>query len=677
MLRLLLPLAAGIAWQWYSPFPALMLWKCGAGVIVLLIAFHFLPPDKKFQWLPLSGGLFYFLFFIAGGLLVNEHDIRNDKAWIGHFEGATLVQLRLEEPLVEKTNSYKVVASVQQVYEREKWTIAKGKVILYLKKEKAAKDLSYGSQVLISKPLLPISNAGNPGSFDYKRYNLFQGITHQVYLTQNDLVVLPLKDVLHAKKLIYESRAAIIQIIKLYITGTKESGLAEALMIGYKQDLDKELVESYTNTGVVHIIAISGLHLGIIYMLLLFITKPLHRKNMHWTRFLVIVAGLWSFSLLAGAQPSVLRSALMFSCMALSTVLRRRNTIYNTMALSAFLLLCADPFWLWNLGFQLSYCAVLSILIFFRPIYHWFYFPNKLIQFFWQLAAVSIAAQILTLPLSIYHFHQFPLLFLLANLVAVPLATLVFTGCILLCIASFIPFLAHYIAIVLTFMIRFMNLHIERLNEVSFAVWEDLLINTEQTILLYLCIAGAAIAIFHKYKRMWWLALGCVLIFIAIRSYTFIQSATQQKLIVYNVPRLQAIDVLNGHQVHFIGSPLLTQDDFLYNFHIRPSRIIHRSHIVKTGVSAKAFQISNRKILIIDTTLQLRAATARQRIDLLVLSGNPKLYLQKVQDVFDIRQVVIDGSVPAWKAKLWKADAAKLLIPCHHVVEKGAFVMNL
>jgi competence protein ComEC len=347
------------------------------------------------------------------------------------------------------------------------------------------------------------------------------------------------------------------------------------------------------------------------------------------------------------------------------------------MALSAFLLLCADPFWLWNLGFQLSYCAVLSILIFFRPIYHWFYFPNKLIQFFWQLAAVSIAAQILTLPLSIYHFHQFPLLFLLANLVAVPLATLVLTGCILLCIASFIPFLAHYIGFVLTFMIRFMNLHIERLDKVSFAVWEDLLINTEQTILLYLCIAGAAIAIFHKYKRMWWLALGCVLIFIAIRSYTFIQSATQQKLIVYNVPRLQAIDVLNGHQVHFIGSPLLTQDDFLYNFHIRPSRIIHRSHIVKTCVSAKAFQISNRKILIIDTTLQLRAATARQSIDLLVLSGNPKLYLQKVQDAFDIRQVVIDGSVPAWKAKLWKADAARLLIPCHHVVEKGAFVMNL
>jgi competence protein ComEC len=676
MLRLLLPFISGILVQWYLHFSIAWLWQCGIVFSVLLFAFLLMPVHKKFQWLPLSGILLQALFLIAGGLLVYAHDIRNDEAWIGHFPEATLVQLKLEEPLSEKPNSYKALASVQYAYQNEIWKPAKGKVILYLKKKEIDTALSYGSQVMISLRLQEIRNADNPGSFDYKRYSLFQGITHQVYLTRNDLVVLPRKESGYMKKQIYASRDLIIHILRQYITGVKESGLAEALMIGYKQDLDKELVEAYSNTGVVHIIAISGLHLGIIYMMLLFITRPLQRKHMHWIRFLILIAGLWGFSLLAGAQPSVLRSAVMFSCMALSTVLHRRNSIYNTMALSAFLLLCADPFWLWNLGFQLSYCAVLSILLFFRPIYHWFYFPNRSIQFLWQLAAVSIAAQILTLPISIYHFHQFPLLFLLANLVAVPLATIVLIGCILLCFTSFIPWLASFVGYILTFLIRFMNLHIERLDEVSFAVWEDLHIDIGQMILLYLSIAAIAIGLLHKNKRMWWVAIGCGLIFFALRSYSFIHTAAQQKLIVYNVPKLQAIDLVDGHQVRFIGSPLLTNDDFLYNFHIRPSRILHRTQDVVNISNNKALQWQGRKILIVDTTVQVHAGSVKQRMDLLILSGNPRLYLDTFQNAFDIGQLVIDGAVPAWKAKLWKADAARLSIPCHHVVEKGAFVMN-
>ena len=193
------------------------------------------------------------------------------------------------------------------------------------------------------------------------------------------------------------------------IKGDKELGLAEALLIGYKDDLDKTLVQSYTNTGVVHIIAISGLHLGLIYWLLVQLLKPLQRrKYMKWLRPVIIILGLWLFSLLAGAQPSILRSAVMFTCIVIGETIAKKTSIYNSLALSAFGLLCWNPYWLWDVGFQLSYSAVLSIIIFMRPVYNLLYVKNKILDFFWKINAVTIAAQILTLPLSIYHFHQFP-----------------------------------------------------------------------------------------------------------------------------------------------------------------------------------------------------------------------------------------------------------------------------
>ena len=161
-------------------------------------------------------------------------------------------------------------------------------------------------------------------------------------------------------------------------------GLAEALLIGYKDDLDKTLVQSYSNTGVVHVIAISGLHLGLIYWLLLMLFKPLQKRKLKWLRPVFILTGLWLFSLLAGAQPSVLRSAVMFTCIVLGDSFARKSSIYNTLALSALLLLCINPYWLWDVGFQLSYAAVLSIVIFMQPIYNWFYIKNKVLGFYME-----------------------------------------------------------------------------------------------------------------------------------------------------------------------------------------------------------------------------------------------------------------------------------------------------
>jgi ComEC/Rec2-related protein len=245
--------------------------------------------------------------------------------------------------------------------------------------------------------LQEIKNAGNPGGFDYKRYSLFQGITHQAFLKKEGLLSWIKRSNRYLAGILFPIRKKVLSVLRTNVPGEKELGLAEALLIGYKDDLDKNLVQSYTNRRCSyyrHFRIAPGTDILVICQLL----KPLKRKKISkWLNPVIIISGLWLFSLLAGGQPSVLRSALMFSCIVLAGSLSRKTSIYNTLAFSAFVLLCINPYWLWDVGFQLSYVAVLSIMIFMKPIYNLFFIKNKILDFIWKLNAVSIAAQLLTL----------------------------------------------------------------------------------------------------------------------------------------------------------------------------------------------------------------------------------------------------------------------------------------
>ncbi|MEO7393950.1 MAG: ComEC/Rec2 family competence protein, partial [Chitinophagaceae bacterium] len=607
----------------------------------------------------------------------------NNKQWIGNFykEKDGLI-VTLDEPPVEKTKSIKANATARYLLQNEKEIPAKGKIILYFKKDSLLPQLTYGTQIIFKKQLQEIKNAGNPGGFDYKRYSLFQGITHQVYLKPEEFIVLNEKKENSLDKFIYSSRERVLNILRKNIKGEKELGLAEALLIGYKDDLDQSLVQSYTNTGVVHIIAISGLHLGLIYWLLALLLKPLQkRKKVKWLRPVLIITGLWLFSLLAGAQPSILRSAVMFTCIVLGDSLARKTSIYNTMAVSALILLCINPYWLWDVGFQLSYAAVLSIIIFMRPIYNWFYIKNKILDFIWKLNAVTLAAQILTIPLSIYHFHQFPNLFILTNFLAVPLSSIILLGEILLCVISVIPSIALLIGKLLSWLIWIMNTYVERIEAIKFSLWDGLQINILQTLLLFFFATGVSYWLMEKSKTALKFGLFTLLGFAAVRSYSFIMANRQHKIIVYNVPQKKAIDILNGRNYLFIGDSDLLSNDFARNFHLKPSRILYRVEAVDTiaevAVTENYINYLGKHILLIDKPISFTPLQSKPKIDLLIISKNPKIYMRKLAASLDIKQVVFDGSVPAWKTNYWKKDCDSLHIPWHDAAVKGAFVMNL
>ncbi|HEV7333430.1 MAG TPA: ComEC/Rec2 family competence protein [Flavisolibacter sp.] len=676
--RLLLALAAGILLQWYVAVPLktiLLLFTCSA---LLVVGFGFTTVGLRYRLRALQGFALTLLVASCGSVVVWLNDVRNHSHWAGHhYQKGDFVAVTLQEPLVEKANSYKALATVDAVYHNRASKKATGEIILYFRKDSFPPGAGYGSRLLVSAPLQAIRNAGNPGSFDYKTYSLFQGITHQVYLTPQDYVVQPGIDQNSIKTFIFRSRSWVVATLKKYIPGEKEQGLAEALLIGYKDDLDKNLVQAYSNTGVVHIIAISGLHLGIIYAILLLLTKPMKRYRHLWLpRLLLVLGSLWGFSILAGAGPSVLRSALMFSLIAIGESTSKKTNIFNTLSFSAFVLLCINPFWLWDVGFQLSYAAVLSIVLFFRPVYNWFHFSNKLIDFTWKLTAVTIAAQILTLPISIYHFHQMPLLFLVTNFIAVPLSSLILMGEILLCALYFLSPAAILLGKLLRELIVFMNSYIEGLDRLPFATWNLLSISILQTVLLLIFALSFSYWLMEKQRLQARAAFASLALFMLLRGISFYEAYAQKKLVVYNVPKHPAIDIINGRNYAFLGDSLLLYDGFERNFHLQPSRILHRVSPVATDVSSKSFSIGGKQILLLDDALPFAQASPKQQIDVLILSKNPKLYISRLLHSFQLKQVVIDGSVPPWKAALWKKDCDSLQIPVYDVSEKGAFVTN-
>lgn len=680
--RILTPFAAGIfiheafAWPltcWYS-----VLASAFAGTVFFLL----LPLYVRFHFTLIKGILISLLCFSLGGLSIYNQDIKNNPDWAGYrYKQNDALVLTLLEPPVEKPKSFKCEAALNYIIRKDSVIPVTGKIIVYFRKDSSF-HAAYGSRLITRSPLREISNSSNPGGFNYQLYCYRKGITHQAYLSGSNTVMLAEKEGHFLTEYIYRAGNQITGILQKNITGEKERGLAEAMLIGYKNDLDPSLVQSYTDTGVVHIIAISGMHLGLIYWLLNLLLRPLEkRKQVRWIKPVLIIGLLWIFSLMAGAQPSVLRSALMFTFIVLGESLSRKTSVYNSLAASAFLLLCINPFWLWDAGFQLSYLAVLSIIVFMRPVYNLLFIKNKLLDAVWKMNAVTIAAQILTVPVSIYHFHQFPNLFLLTNFVAVPLSSIILLGEILLCALSIVPYLSLHVGKLIVLLIRLMNAWIEHIASFPFATWADLEISSLQAALLYLMIIAAGWWMQYKSVRALMISMLLLLCFATLRAVSFSAAARRKQLIVYNIPARSAVDIIEGRSYRFIGDSASGAVSEKAALHLRRTRSLLRA--TKTRYPATInngslfIQYGNKKIILTHSRLRFKEGAQLPAIDLLILSGKPSIDLYQLTSQVTIRQVVFDSSVPAWKSSYWKKDCDSLHIPCYDVSLNGAFVINL
>lgn len=685
LLRLLLPFIAGIVVQWYFPIQLSVILLSAVCFTLSYLLFYLLPLSLQFKLQSLQG-LLINLFILTAGLIITwQKDIRHSNNWYGNFyHDSDYIIVRIDEPLTEKTKSYKAEGYVESVVSNDYLIPCNGKLLLYFSKDSAVKQLRYGDKILISKSLQRIKNSGNPGAFNYERYAAFQQTFHNVFLKESDWVLLKEKNIDPFWKFIYTAREKIIHSLQKSISNSRdELGIAEALLIGYTNDLDKDLVQAYSNTGVVHIIAISGMHLALIYVMLVWLFARIPGiKRSKWLQVILILGCLWLFSLLTGGSASVLRSAVMFTFITIGKNFFKQASIYNSLAASALFLLCYNPYYLWDVGFQLSYLAVVGIVIFQKPIYNLIYIKNKWIDKVWQMVAITTAAQLLTFPVCIYYFHQFPLLFLITNLVAVPLSTIILYAEIFLVAFSWIPFVVIYAGKITGWMLWVMNRFILYINDLSFAVWDKIPATAITTWLLYGVVIFTAAWLLNKQKMNLRLAISALCCFIISQGFIFWKVKQQQKMIVYNIPQHRGIDFVIGNSYQFIGDSILLQEGLLQNFHLKPGRIAlqlnHRSNSLATLIHQDGFyQFGNKRILLIDQPIAFEVPAQKINVDIIIISKNPKLYIPQLASVFNCNQYVFDASNSLWKIGKWKEDCDKLNLRFHSVPEQGAFILDL
>jgi competence protein ComEC len=679
-LRFLTPFALGIVVAWYWQLSFINAVAIFGLALLFACIYYVLRKKAGSSWL-FGTALSCLMISLAISLVqIKQPSFKAD--WFGHFyKEKDVVVIRLLEPLSEKEKSFKALAEFISLKNEKGQNSVSGKLMLYFRKDSLLPVLQCGSIIITNKFIPLIQNAGNPGGFDYKRYTMFNGITYQLFLNGADYKVLHQIKQHWFQKWLYDTKTYILSVIKKNIRGSEEVSVAEALLIGYRDDLDRDLVQAYSNTGVVHVIAISGLHLGLIYWLLLVLLKPLSKqKKLKWLQPVIAVSLLWIFSLLTGAGASVVRAAFMFTIIALGDMLGKKGNIYNSMAISAFVMLLWNPFLLWDVGFQLSYAAVLSIVLFMKPIYYWLNFPNKLLDKGWQLSAVTLSAQILTLPLCMYHFHQAPNLFLITNFVAVPLSSLILFGEILLIAVSVSPLLSNVVGFILSYFLKWMNSFIKWVDDFSFAVTDGIMHTPLQTILLYLFIGATAVWLLQKNSKALKWSLIFLVLFFGLQSFYHYQTMQQQKLIVYNLSQHAATDMMLGSSYLFTGDTVLLKDGFLRNFHLKPSRIIHRTyeHASKPNLfSQSVYKINNKTIFFLHENYWFVPQQQKIKVDVLIISHNPKLYIEYLLKSIDPKLIVFDSSNPQWKLKKWKEDCLRFQIPFYTTSEQGAFVMNL
>lgn len=682
-LRLFIAFSIGIglqiwlvfSWQW----PALILLLSLAG----LVATNVLPLGKRYFYRRLRSLCLYQLICVAGGLLVWLKDVRRQPHYLGnllHDKDSLLVSL--QEPLQPRARSLKTVAGVYAVIHNGKAVRAKGKVLLYFQRDSSAARLACGDVVMLCGTVRAVSNSGNPGAFDYRQYCAYRQLFYQVYVRTGYWKTSSLRDGGITDRYLLPARNWCIRTLQQYISSGPEAALAAALLIGYRYDLDKDMVQAYTNAGVVHIIAISGMHLALIYTSLLWLLQwwPAHRFS-EIIKMLIIGCLLWGFALLAGAAASILRAAVMFSVIAAGELLLRRYTnTYNTLAASAFLLLCHDPWLLLDAGFQLSYLAVLGILLCYRPLYDLWPIRHKWPDKIWQATAVTLAAQLLTLPVCLYYFHQFPNLFLPANLLIVTLSTVILYALILLLLLSPLPIAAHYTGIAVQYLIACMNRLALFIEQLPYAVTNNIYMPLYAVFFAYVMMAALLALWLARWKHGLMAALVTALLWTAAYATDILLAQQGRMMIIYNVPGYTAVDIVAEQYVQFAGDTTLLHNKALRERYLQPSRL---QYCLKEGRTLQGLKIlggfisaGTKRMVIIDSTWRAVVPAKKFQTDYILFSHRPRLSITQLKDMFVFKMIIFDASNPLWQIQQWKSDCSALTLRCFSVPDQGAYLIN-
>lgn len=691
IIRIIIPFLSGILtvilFDFNYSFPLAVFFVLLAVYLIYLI-FLQKKITYKYRWI---GGIIIVSFFFFSGYELTV--LKKPTHQPTHFSHAVLDKnyfvCRLTEPVQIKQNSCKAIVEIFQIKDSGKWVNSTGKAILYLQKDSSSENLKYGDRLIIASKLAQPDEPLNPAEFNYKKYLKNKFIEFQCYANSKQWKKIGSGDVNWLRKFAYQSQMILIGILQKANLTSDESGVINALLIGNTDNLDAEVIKDYRNSGAMHILSVSGMHVGVIYLILSYLLFFLKKtRTGTYLRAVLLILLVWTYAVITGLSPSVLRAATMFSLIAAGQTFKVVPNTYNTLAASAFILLSFNPYMINDIGFQLSYLAVIGIVYIYPVIYRAVLIKNKYLDKLWSLIAVSVAAQLITAPISLLYFHQFPNYFILTNIVAVPLSGLVIYLGVAYLIFYAVPYLSLILSKALLYTLTALNKSISFIDNLPYSVTHGIDINWFETLLAYLILFS--VMLFFTLKKQKYLLNSLVLILVLVVSlnYRSIIAINTSSITIYNISKHTAIDFKSERRCFSVTDTALTSKISKLDFHTLNNRIKNDIEElqyysilqnVKEGndvfyKNERFIQFKNSRLVIIDRN---EHNSGKIRVDYVIISNNPEIDLVEINEKFNPKLIVFDASNNKHHIEKWIHICKKHSLNYHNTRTSGACIIKL
>ncbi len=593
----------------------------------------------------------------------------------GHF----IIKI-LDDP-VEKTNSIKCIASVEA---NDQGKSIDEKSVVYFSKNKYSRQIRFGDLLLVNTKFTGIEPPVNPGSFDYRQYMRRKGICFRTYIPEGRFTVIGHNQDHPVRRSAYRLR----QYFSAQFSGSGLSGdeysVITAILLGNDETLDPALRASYSSAGVSHILCVSGMHVGIIFMILNFLLRPLQKNNKtKIIKAVILLLVIWFYAHLTGLSPSVQRASAMFTFVSIGGLIKRTTTVFHSLFTSLFILLALNPLLLFELGFQLSYLAVFSIVIFQKPIFSVWNPRRKVVRYCWELATVSVSAQIGTFPVALYHFGQFPNYFLLGNLFVIMLSFVIVVSGIVLLSVSFSSLLAGWAANILTFEIKFMNGIITTIENLPGAVSDYLYLDPLQVLLLYGIIGSLFILITGHDKKWFWSMIIMSTLFLCL-SIHHVNRSREISVNIYALKNKTAINFNHCGKSVLLHNFIEDKKDPDYQFSIYPHERLMKIKSELSGIKEDNFyedigfckkenflRFHQLTFYMLSGNDKLYPMKVLTKIDYLYIRENAKILPEQVAGIFNFDNVIVDQSVGLFYENRWREFCLEKNIIFYSVRESG------
>lgn len=567
-----------------------------------------------------------------------------------------------------KEKSIKAKIQLTHYKENDIWKSCGGNFYAYFPLNTA--NIISGSNVVFKNKLSTIPEPKNPFDFNYKQYLYYKNIYHQCFLRESEFVtnVSGFELSITEYPLLLKSR--LLEILKENNLKDDDLSVTSALLLGYDDEISRDLLGAYSRTGTLHVLSVSGLHVGILFMILNFLLRFPNKKYWVLIKTLIVFICIWFYAALTGMSPSVVRSATMFSFILIGTAINKKGNIYNTLLASASLILVFDPFLLVDVGFQLSYLAVGGIVFFYPYVSNWFVSRHKFVNIIWRTTAVSISAQIITLPITIYYFGQFPSLFFMANLIVIPLSYVVMLGSMILVCVSKIKFLAIVFSAIVAWSVTVMNEVTLFLDKFKFVNLSEINVSFYEMLILTLIIVFVTHFFLNKnyFSGIASLVLTSFMFLSSILSFVLVGN---DKIIVFHDANSSVIDCYTDRSCTSLFRYNEKKNQFFQS--AAQNRMRQGiSHLKEQKISngLYCFNGAGAKFGLLSSDTLRKYDVKNLELDYLVLSNNA--YVKGIEDL-DVKTIVVDGSN---NYKTLNYLKKKQIQNTWITKDKGAFVIN-